>query len=78
MKWTDKFGSLEVYKIVNGLISLLSLEVYKIVKWTDKFGSLEVYKIVKWTDKFGSMEVYKIVNGLISLEVWKFSKLYMD
>ena len=40
-KWTDKFGSLEVYKIV---------------KWTDKFGSLEVCKIVKWTDKFVSLK----------------------
>ena len=74
VKWTDKFGSLEVYKIVNGLISL---EVYKSgslqnCKWTDKFGSLEVYKIA---NGLISLEVYKIVNGLISLEVSKFTKL---
>ena len=46
-------------------------------KWTDKFASLEVSEIVKWPDKFGSLEVYKIVNGLISLEVGKFTKLQM-
>ena len=45
-KWTDKFGSLEVYKIVNGLTSL---EVWA-------FGSLQN---LKWTDKFGSFEVSK-------------------
>ena len=48
-KWTNKFGNLEVYKIVNGPISLevwkllISLEVH-IVCDDDKFGSLEVSK----------------------------------
>ena len=58
----DKFGSLDVYKIVNGPVSS---EVWK-------FGSLQNCKL---TDKFGSLEVYKDANGPIYLEFWRFGRL---
>ena len=76
VKWTDKFGSLEVYKIVNALISLEGWRFAKLqMDWSVwKFGSLKFYKIVKWTDKFGSLGLYKIVkltDKFESLEVYK-------